>query len=353
MDGEAVRALAESLGCEAEVVAVTVDRDRPSLEEAARDARYEALERAADEHRAPTVLLGHTASDQAETVVMRVLRGAGVVGIAAMPLRRGRYVRPLLTVSRAEIEAHARQRGLSPVHDSTNQDPRFLRNRVRNQLLPILRRENPKIEDALCRLAAAATEQREILDFAADRLGSSAQAGATGRKCNGPATDVCVAIAPFMAAPPAVAKRALALLAERAGGEPLEARHQEALLDMLGWEQRGTVTLDLPGMRAVREYDRLRLVSASAPARSAPPAISVRGDQGPYEIRPWRPGDRMRPARLKGRSRKLSDLFTDARVPREQRENALVVVRSRDGVIIWAQHIGLAHEVPENVTLTT
>ena len=73
---------------------------------------------------------------------------------------------------------------------------------------------------------------------------------------------------------------------------------------------------------------------------------------GPYQVRPWRPGDRMRPVRLRGRSRKLSDLFTDARVPRATRSDARVVERASDGTIVWAEHIGPAFGAKIHVTLT-
>ena len=102
----------------------------------------------------------------------------------------------------------------------------------------------------------------------------------------------------------------------------------------------GEQAIDIPGVRVVRSYDSVMMVGwqrVSADAGQVQP-VAVPG----YELRVWRPGDRMKPARLKGRSRKLSDLFIDAKVPRELRRTARVLVRARDHVIVWAEHVGVA-----------
>jgi tRNA(Ile)-lysidine synthetase-like protein len=93
----------------------------------------------------------------------------------------------------------------------------------------------------------------------------------------------------------------------------------------------------------VRSYEQLAIASApvDAPQLVAP--------SGPYVLRRWQPGDRMRPARLAGRSRKLSDLYIDAKLPRDQRASARVVVRTTDNTIVWAEHLGLAHGEHESL----
>lgn len=116
----------------------------------------------------------------------------------------------------------------------------------------------------------------------------------------------------------------------------------------------GSASLDLPGGRAIREYDRLRFAAVrqdDGPTPRAAP-LEITGPDGPYEVRTARPGDRMQPARLRGRSRKLSDLFIDARVPRRLRAAARIVVRASDGRIEWAEHIGAAHGTRTQVALT-
>jgi tRNA(Ile)-lysidine synthase len=329
-DAELVASWADRVNVTCHVVRVQVEPGA-SLEDAARRARYAVLGRLARRLGVAWVLTAHTARDQAETVIMRILRGAGPGGLAGIPPRRSRYLRPLLDIPRSVVDAYVEARALPTVVDLMNSDPRFTRSRVRHQILPLLARENPRIEEALCRLADSAREWSEAIDAAADKL------VAGELDCKGIAE-----------APAAVAKRALARAAAATGLSP-EAVHLEALRELCALPSAGTRTLDLPGGRAVRIYDRLQFVPATAPTLS-PPGLAVDGPDGPYEIRPWRPGDRMRPPRLGGRSRKLSDLFTDARVPRGLRSTARVVVRSRDGAIVWAEHLGPAHGASVDVT---
>jgi tRNA(Ile)-lysidine synthase len=163
------------------------------------------------------------------------------------------------------------------------------------------------------------------------------------------------------------------LAAARAGTRPLEARPLRALDDLAtraavndsaaardgAVARGGSAWLSLPGGSAVREYDRLILAGRAAElldvdeARSPALArIQVTGTDGPYVVRRWQPGDRMRPARLRGRSRKLGDLFIDARVPRRLRACAVIVIRATDGVIVWAEHIGPAFGCDVSVCLT-
>jgi len=314
------------------VIKVEVER-RASLEAAARDARYQALRKIARDLSIRWVLLAHTASDQAETVLMRVLRGTGLIGLAGIPPRRGRYLRPLISASRDEILAYLEERGLEACRDPMNEDPRFLRSRVRHQWLPKLQEENPRLPESLVRLAQAAREQREVLDFAADQLLESAR---VAEEMN------TYSVPKLVAAPAAVVKRALSCAAQSAGGEPLSSTHMEAAATLLRSDRGGSSSLDLPKVRMVREYDKVRWASpqgvAELGAAHLPEAVGLG-----LVVRRWQPGDRMRPQRLKGRSRKLSDLFTDRRVPREQRLRARVVTRPSDGEIVWAEHIGPAY----------
>lgn len=310
---------------------VDVPRDGGSLEAAARAVRYRALAAAAAEIGAGAILVGHTERDQVETVLMRLLRGTGVAGLAGIPARRGLIARPLLTTARAAVEDYCRAHAIPVVDDPSNRDVRHLRNRLRLEVLPALRRVNPAIDAALLRLAAAAGDARATLDLAADRLAETARAGGAWR------AEV------LAGAPPSVLAHFLAREVSAAGGGPLGARHHQALAALIGSGTGGTARVDLPGMTAWREYGVLRLEprgEAATPDTTSP--LAVTGPDGPYEVRLWRPGDRMQPARLRGRSRKLSDLFIDARVPRRVRASARVVTRASDGRIVWAEHLGPA-----------
>lgn len=332
-EAEAVK----SLGVPAVVVRVEVKRRGGGLEDAARRARYAALDEVAAGR---WVVLGHTRSDQAETVLARLLRGAGAAGLAGIAPVRGRYVRPLLDVSRADVLAYVAARGLAPSEDAMNRDPAFLRARVRHQLLPSLRAENPAIEIALARAARSMRELSQALDWMAARV----PAVVTDEECRFP-------VAELAQVPPAVGKRALILRAQ-ALGAALEACHLDTLMALASGPARGTRAIDLPGLKARREYGELVLGGGKVVASSV--VIAETGPpRGPYAVRTWEPGDRMRPASLRGRSRKLQDLYVDRKIAAPRRRLAVVVTRVQDGEIVWAEHIGPAHDAGVDVFLNT
>jgi tRNA(Ile)-lysidine synthase len=347
-EAERVVAFARQHRAAARVLPVTLDRRRGGgLEEAARAARYRALDACADELGARWIALGHTASDQAETVLGRILRGAGVVGLAGIPPVRGRYLRPLLALPRRAISAYLGARRLTPSHDAMNDDPALLRTRLRHQLLPALRAENPRLDQGLVALAARMREVAAGLDWAA--------AAARGEVVRAAAPDaVRLDAARTAALPAAVAKRLLQTIAGDLGGAP-EAAQLDALLALADRTPGGTVSRDFSGLRAIREYGDLVLVRARGPSAGQGEGhveVDVTGSDGPYQVRRWRPGDRMRPPRGRGHSRKLQDLFTDRKIPAPQRREAVVVVRESDGEIVWAEHVGRSVTSNIRVALT-
>jgi len=278
---------------------------RPS-EAAARDARYALLAAIADEVGACAVLVAHTARDQAETVMMRILRGTGPAGLAGIPSRRERFVRPLLGLPRSAIDAHVGARGLPTWHDPMNDDRTVTRVRVRRDILPRLRAENPSLDDALVRLAASAAEWTEVIDALAARHALPID---------------CVALA---REPAAVRKRAITRVFDG-----LDAAHVDAIDALVTAPSRGTVGLDIPGGRVERRYDQLYSGSAVALTSEAPPLTDRQ------VLRTWQPGDRIR---LAGGTRKLSDVYIDLKIPRAMRRAARVIIEA--GEIVWAEHVG-------------
>ncbi len=136
----------------------------PNLMARARAARYEALQRAARAGcgaRAPMVYIatGHHAEDRAETVLIRLLRGTGPAGLAVLPARAGNLIRPLVRARRADVMAHLERHHIAFADDPTNRDPRFLRTRVRREVLPLLTELSPRIVEHLCELADASAAQ--------------------------------------------------------------------------------------------------------------------------------------------------------------------------------------------------
>ncbi len=320
---EAVAAWARDRGAAAVVRRVEVVR-RGSLEAAARTARYAALDALADELGLVCVLVGHTARDQAETVLLRLLRGTGPAGLAAIPVQRGRFVRPFLAIDREVIDAYVRAHALPIWNDPMNDDRRLARVRVRRDILPALRRENPQLDAALVRLASSATEWLEVIDA-----------------LTRPFTRFPIECAALATQPAAVRKRAVSVALEAAGLD-YDAAHLDHIDRMIMAPERGQVSSDVRGGAIVRNYGVLSIAPRGDP--TPPQTLEVPGDG--YELRTWRAGDRMRPGRLKGRSRKLSDLYIDAKVPRAIRATARVLVRKSDATIVWAEHLGAAFGEP-------
>ena len=177
-DAETVAGIARKLGVDFHVERGEVRRwakqKRMTLEEAARDLRYDFLARTAADSGATAVAVGHTADDQAETVLMHLMRGSGLQGLRGIrpeSFSRGvRLVRPLLRLTHKQTVEYCRQAGWQPLEDPTNQDLSFARNRVRRELIPQLRTYNPQIVPVLCRLSEIASAQIGLLDQAADEF---------------------------------------------------------------------------------------------------------------------------------------------------------------------------------------
>jgi tRNA(Ile)-lysidine synthase len=181
-----VQAVTETLGLpfvtDSADVAAHAAAEGLSVEEAARILRYRFLFREARKARAQAVAVGHTADDQAETVLMHFLRGAGLSGLKGMPPRvilpvfdaEIPLIRPLLTWTRADTEAYCRENSLPTRHDASNDDKTYLRNRLRHELLPLLESYNPQIRQSLARTAQALQGDHEILAKVIDEAWESA-----------------------------------------------------------------------------------------------------------------------------------------------------------------------------------
>jgi tRNA(Ile)-lysidine synthase len=215
--------------------ATAARRDGRSLEEALREARYRALGRAARALRCEVVWTGHTATDQVETLVLHLLRGAGSGGLGGMKQlsKVGEVVvgRPLLGCSRAAVEADLARRGVTAFTDPSNADVKYLRNQVRLTVVPALRAVQPALEAVLGRVCQNLADDAEALEAAAAGLALPLSGAA------------------LLAAPRAVRYRALARQA-RAAGVALETAHLPALEGLIV-RRRGGAGIDLPGGRAI------------------------------------------------------------------------------------------------------
>ena len=146
-----------------EDVSALANAEGLTIEEAGRKIRYGDFEVCRQSIGADYILTAHTASDQAETVLMRIIRGTGVDGLVGIPVAHGTVRRPLLSCSRNEIEAYCRDYGIAYVTDETNADMRFTRNRIRHEIIPLLQQINPAVDEALARLSSHAFEDATFI----------------------------------------------------------------------------------------------------------------------------------------------------------------------------------------------
>lgn len=333
-----------------------------SLEMAARRERYRALFSVAQSMgEGAVVAVAHQKNDQAETVLMRVIAGTGVRGLAAMrPLGNG-VVRPLLGFSRDQLQQYLEHRGLRWREDPTNQDVRMLRNRIRHQVLPILAEINPSVQDALAGLAERAARHEQALESMLDGWISDQALEAHD--------DVLTLAAEWAHWPRELTALVLRRYAESQGVR-LSARHLDLAF-------RGGA--DWPGGFRVEHLSdgRLRVAreGAVAAARDLLPAAlpeagSIKWSGRTIEVEPgrflgpragwsaidakrwprlwvrgWRPGDRMRPLGLEGHSKKVQDIFTDAKIARDHRATwPLVASDPDDGVILAVLGVAAAED---------
>jgi tRNA(Ile)-lysidine synthase len=239
-------------------------RERGGLEQAARRERYGFLRRVRDEEGAGAIAVAHTRDDQAETLLLRLLRGAGATGLAGMRPRKGDLLRPLLAVPREEVLAHLRERGLAWCEDPSNVDPAHRRNRVRHELLPYLEeRFNPGIRAALARTAGLLADEAAHVHQEAEAL-LALVAREDGRA-------LVLARAPLAGAPTAVARAAIRQALARAGGlAQVGALHVERILQLARAKAPSGRRLPLPGGRDARfTRGEVRLEKRAGPAVKA------------------------------------------------------------------------------------
>ncbi|GAA0550391.1 tRNA lysidine(34) synthetase TilS [Actinomadura livida] len=240
-------------------IAVTVD-GTGGPENAAREARYTALDEAAERLGAAAVLLGHTQGDQAETVLLGLARGSGTRSLSGMPAEFRRrsdvlYLRPLLELDRATTRRACKAMGLDPWDDPHNVDPAYARVRVRHEALPVLEKTlGPGVAEALARTAKMLREDADYLEEVAARAFTDLEAPDDGER-------VALRLDGLKEQPRAIRTRVLRMAALKAGSPAgtLAAVHVDAV-ERLVTAWRGQRHVDLPGgVRAVRRYGKLLL----------------------------------------------------------------------------------------------
>lgn len=335
----------------------------------AREARYDFFSRVAASANAARIATGHTATDQAETLLLRLIRGAGVQGLSAIPPVRGNIIRPLIEITREAVLEHLRKKGLNYVSDPSNAKPVYTRNRIRSEVLPVLMRFNPRIVETLAAEARLLRDENEAAEQCLSAAWDAVEENEAG---------VALPRERFNAMPVAFRRRLLIDSAGRAAGPAasLSSVQVESAIVFMAHAQTGRV-MQLPsGLRIERQYDKfifsMRETEESfshvlrIPGTTPIPELGLevecllqeggeqertaRGESGkgnyfwqavfdydkilpPLKLRTRLPGDWFCPAGMKGKKKKLQDYFVDVKVPRRGRSAFPLLVSGN--AVLW------------------
>lgn len=350
---------------------------RSSLQAAARDARYDFMKQLAHEVKADYIAVGHTANDQAETVLMWLLRGAGMTGLTGMPYaREDRIIRPLLAATREEVLAYLNREGLTYRRDSSNEKPLYHRNRIRKELLPVITRLAPAAVRVLQRQADLLREDEQYLTGITNELVDTLVK-------HDPRGVQRVDRQDFIKLPVALQRRLVQailqaydeegrassfrvvesvrrLLLKGRSGSRLSLKQALVILDLgsmrfspgtggdhipqIDSEQGKEEALSLPVPSMVYWSRTNQQIHVQFMMRRAAEEMGRAPSQGlawfdadrfsePLLVRAWQAGDRFSPVGMKGKSKKLQDFFTDKKVARHERGKVPLLVAPEG--ILW------------------
>lgn len=367
-DEEFCRTLATGYGIPFETRRVDVkalaNAEGLNLEDAGRRTRIEFFDELCGKYGAAAVTLAHHADDQAETVLMRLLRGSGMTGLTGMALRNARgYVRPLLDITRAEIEQYLRERGLNWREDASNSDTTFLRSRVRRLLLPILEEYNPAIRASLAATASLLADEDALLGELTEQ--------AFNESCRIEDCKIVCSVRQLQLLNLPLRRRALRQAFKQLTGtlEGVGLSHINALCDLLDTKRQNS-RLSLPQLvTVVKEYDRISFRKALESVPVATPDLlinapghlmlptggsltveipesvddfnTINNDTAffgldrtpfPWRVRTFLPGDRIIPFGMSGR-KKVKDIFIDQKIPLSERRRIPLLFCGTD--LIW------------------
>ena len=350
-----------------------------SLEEAARIVRYRALNKVAEEKNMSAIAVAHNMEDNAETVLMNILRGSGMSGLTGIGEKLGCIVRPLLHISRQEIEDFARVHKLTYRTDSSNKNKKYLRNKVRLELFPSLKKYNPEIITGLCKMAGLLKKDAAFLD----KLAYSEFLKAMERKPDG----LQFSLTKMKELDDAILSRVLlfavkSILAD-VNGSYISNRHIVKTVELVREGKTGA-TLELPGnLKIKKDYKDLlfsllpfaqkekpklveqvlpipgriilsdgRILRASLFRGTKPSIFSANKAvfpahvaKGSLSVRGRANGDLFCPSGMRGQKQKLKDFFINNKIPAEQRDS-IPLVFDQEG-LLWVAGLRCAHRVSE------
>ncbi len=360
------RTFLEELGYELIVKEIDVEgyvkNTGENKQSAARELRYESLNEVLMEKKAQAIAVGHNADDQAETIIMRLIRGTGPQGLQGIPPVRGNIIRPLIEIEREEIEEYLAKEGLHYLIDSSNLKRDYLRNWVRLKIIPLLKEKNPSIIETLGRMAFIFSEEERLYDIEVTKA---------LMRCISRKTDSMIEL--FLKPLEAMDIRILRRLLRRAVQEVFRLRELsllqlEQILDLIKGHKPGDRVYLKGDIRAIKGYSTIKItsepplrlkeyiltipgtvrieekgISISAEITHEPPDKLETGKDVAFIdldkissesllVRAWRHGDYFYPSGF-GKRKKLQDFFVDSKIPRDERYAIPIIEES--GNIVW------------------
>ncbi|MGB0909250.1 MAG: tRNA lysidine(34) synthetase TilS [Nitrospirales bacterium] len=353
--------------------------DRPhgfSLQEYARNVRYQELACLREEIGATKVAIGHTADDQVETMIMWMVRGAGTKGLCGIPpVRQPHIIRPLLGTSRSELLAYLQDQGVTYRSDSSNDKPVYLRNRIRHEVVPVLKQYNPNILKAVARQATIVREEDAYLEQLAREALVHVQQSDTEH-------DLILHRTRLMNLPAAMQRRVLRIVIQKVSGKDRTPKFDiiETVMKHIMTAQSGSL-MEVHGVSIVREYGEIyvRLLGASRASRLTVQPMSVHDQvvwpltgqvmnvspecgagqnmvcegnaqqarfdadtcSSAFVIRNWKAGDHFHPLGMGGKRKKLQDFFVDIKLGHSRRHTVPLLVAPEG--IVWVGGYRLDH----------
>jgi tRNA(Ile)-lysidine synthase len=336
-----------------------------NMQEAARQLRYRTFDETSGDIGARRIALGHTADDQAETLLMRLFRGSGPTGLSGIPPVRKNIIRPLIETRRGEIEKFLDDEKIEYIIDSSNLKENYLRNRIRLSLVPMLKEYNPDIIETLSKTAAIFRDEEKYFEI----IGTKALMKLISRKT---ASRIELFLAPLEIMDKAIMRRVLRrAIDETKGLRGISFIHIEDIIGLIRTGDPGDRIYLPKGIRVIKGYSTLILTSdppvtlgsysltvpgeiilreagvliksslvpvseLQAPGQTNPGIVSGVFDADklnlPLVVRPRKEGDFFYPSGF-GRRKKLQDFFVDEKIPRDERDRVPLIISGND--IIW------------------
>ena len=350
------RKVADEIGIEFYSKSVNVKsyakKNKFSIEEAARILRYEVFEEIADKENFTKICTAHNMNDNSETVLLNLFKGTGTAGLSGIPPKRGKIIRPLLAVTRDEIEDYLSSENIKFITDSSNADVNFLRNKIRREILPVVRSGiNPQVDKAILNLSGIISERNIFIKNYADKLRVKLLEKDSGKlklKISLPETDSTLLLDEI-------------IRPELVGIFSFSPEYQdiEKIKDLIN-SQKGSVAAFRENLYGIREKNEVLfyrakensgeseitfrigekvktddfelIFSDNLKKESGCEIISLDDLDETFILRKWKTGDKFQPLGMKGK-KKISDFLTDIKIPSHERADVYVVVNNNE--IIW------------------